>query len=54
MIAQERAAASHTTSVSGMLGNFGQSNYAAAKAGIYGFTRTASIELAKHRITVTR
>jgi NAD(P)-dependent dehydrogenase (short-subunit alcohol dehydrogenase family) len=42
----------NTTSVSGMLGNFGQSNYAAAKAGIYGFTRTASIELAKHRITV--
>jgi NAD(P)-dependent dehydrogenase (short-subunit alcohol dehydrogenase family) len=42
----------NTTSVSGMLGNFGQSNYAAAKAGIYGFTRTASIELSKHRITV--
>jgi NAD(P)-dependent dehydrogenase (short-subunit alcohol dehydrogenase family) len=42
----------NTTSVSGMLGNFGQSNYSAAKAGIYGFTRTASIELAKHRITV--
>ncbi|MBK9265588.1 MAG: SDR family NAD(P)-dependent oxidoreductase [Polyangiaceae bacterium] len=42
----------NTTSVSGMLGNFGQSNYAAAKAGIYGFTRTAAIELQKHRITV--
>jgi NAD(P)-dependent dehydrogenase (short-subunit alcohol dehydrogenase family) len=42
----------NTTSVSGMLGNFGQANYAAAKAGIYGFTRTASIELQKHRITV--
>jgi NAD(P)-dependent dehydrogenase (short-subunit alcohol dehydrogenase family) len=42
----------NTTSVSGMLGNFGQSNYSAAKAGIYGLTRTASIELAKHRITV--
>src|SRR6185436_16821889 len=27
-------------------------NYSAAKAGIYGFTRTASIELSKHRITV--
>ncbi len=42
----------NTTSVSGMLGNFGQANYAAAKAGIYGLTRTLSIELQKHRITV--
>lgn len=42
----------NTTSLSGMLGNFGQSNYSAAKAGIYGLTRTASIELQKHRITV--
>jgi NAD(P)-dependent dehydrogenase (short-subunit alcohol dehydrogenase family) len=41
-----------TTSVSGMLGNFGQANYSAAKAGIYGLTRTMSIELQKHRITV--
>jgi len=42
----------NTTSVSGMLGNFGQANYAAAKAGIYGLTRTTAIELQKHRITV--
>jgi NAD(P)-dependent dehydrogenase (short-subunit alcohol dehydrogenase family) len=42
----------NTTSLSGMLGNFGQANYSAAKGGIYGFTRTASIELQKHRITV--
>jgi NAD(P)-dependent dehydrogenase (short-subunit alcohol dehydrogenase family) len=35
-----------------MMGNFGQANYAAAKAGIYGLTRTAAIELQKHRITV--
>jgi NAD(P)-dependent dehydrogenase (short-subunit alcohol dehydrogenase family) len=42
----------NTTSVSGMLGNFGQTNYSAAKAGIYGLTRTMSIELQKHRITV--
>ncbi len=42
----------NTTSVSGMMGNFGQTNYAAAKAGIYGLTRTAGIELQKHRITV--
>lgn len=42
----------NTTSVSGMLGNFGQTNYSAAKAGIYGITRTASIELQRHQITV--
>lgn len=42
----------NTTSVSGMLGNFGQANYAAAKAGIYGLTRTASIELQRHGIRV--
>jgi len=42
----------HTTSISGMLGNFGQANYAAAKAGIYGLMRTASIELQRHEIYV--
>jgi NAD(P)-dependent dehydrogenase (short-subunit alcohol dehydrogenase family) len=42
----------NTTSVSGMLGNFGQSNYAAAKAGIYGLTRTASIELQRFGVRV--
>ncbi len=42
----------NTTSVSGMLGNFGQANYAAAKAGIYGLTRTTAIELQKHKIFV--
>lgn len=42
----------NTTSVSGMLGNFGQSNYSAAKAGIYGLTRTASIELQRYGIRV--
>ena len=47
------AAASSTRRASrGMMGNFGQANYSAAKAGIYGFTRTAAIELQKHRITV--
>jgi NAD(P)-dependent dehydrogenase (short-subunit alcohol dehydrogenase family) len=42
----------NTTSVSGLLGNFGQINYAAAKAGIYGLTRTASIELQRYGISV--
>jgi NAD(P)-dependent dehydrogenase (short-subunit alcohol dehydrogenase family) len=42
----------NTTSVSGLLGNFGQANYSAAKAGIYGLTRTASIELQRYGILV--
>jgi NAD(P)-dependent dehydrogenase (short-subunit alcohol dehydrogenase family) len=42
----------NTTSVSGMMGKFGQTNYAAAKAGIYGATRSMAIELQKHRIMV--
>jgi NAD(P)-dependent dehydrogenase (short-subunit alcohol dehydrogenase family)/acyl dehydratase/putative sterol carrier protein len=41
------AAIINTTSYSGMIGNFGQSNYAAAKAGIYGLTRVLSMELRK-------
>jgi NAD(P)-dependent dehydrogenase (short-subunit alcohol dehydrogenase family) len=42
----------NTTSVAGLLGNLGQANYAAAEAGVYGLTRTASIELQQHGITV--
>lgn len=42
----------NTSSSSGLLGNFGQSNYGAAKAGIFGFTRVLSIELKKYGITV--
>ena len=40
------------SSVSGMVGNRGQANYSAAKAGIIGATKTLAIELAKRRITV--
>jgi len=42
----------NTTSVAGLIGNFGQANYGSAKAGIYGFTRVASMELLKYGITV--
>ncbi len=42
----------NTTSLSGLLGNFGQSNYGAAKAGIYGFTRVLSLEMQKYGVTV--
>lgn len=36
----------------GQMGNFGQANYSAAKAGILGFTKTLAIELARNKITV--
>lgn len=39
-------------SVSGLIGNRGQVNYSAAKAGIIGATKALSIELAKRKITV--
>ncbi|HET7823761.1 MAG TPA: SDR family NAD(P)-dependent oxidoreductase [Anaeromyxobacter sp.] len=42
----------NTTSLSGLLGNFGQANYAAAKAGIYGLTRVCALELQKIGVTV--
>ena len=42
----------NTTSMSGLVGNFGQSNYGAAKAGIAGFTFTAAQELSRWAINV--
>jgi NAD(P)-dependent dehydrogenase (short-subunit alcohol dehydrogenase family) len=42
----------NTTSGAGLSGNFGQSNYATAKAAIVGLTLTASLELYKLGITV--
>ena len=36
----------------GHMGNFGQANYSAAKAGIIGFSKTAAIELARYHVTV--
>ena len=35
----------------GKMGNFGQANYAAAKAGIIGLTKTVAIELARYNVT---
>jgi 3-oxoacyl-[acyl-carrier protein] reductase len=42
----------NVTSYTGLHGNIGQSNYAAAKAGIIGFTKTVAKEVARFGITV--
>lgn len=42
----------NTTSGAGLVGNFGQTNYATAKAGIAGLTQTLSLELYKLGVTV--
>ena len=42
----------NTTSVSGIYGNPGQTNYGAAKAGIAAFTIIAALELARYDVTV--
>jgi len=41
-----------TSSTSGLYGNFGQTNYGAAKAGIYGMVRVLAIEGRKYNIRV--
>lgn len=41
----------HTASTSGLLGNFGQANYGAAKAGIAAFSTIVAQEMAKYGVT---
>lgn len=40
------------SSIVGLTGNHGQTNYAASKAGVIGFTKSLARELGKHKITV--
>lgn len=40
------------SSIIGQLGGFGQTNYAAAKAGLIGYTKSLALELAKSNVTV--
>ncbi|MDQ1566589.1 MAG: 3-oxoacyl-[acyl-carrier protein] reductase [Actinomycetota bacterium] len=50
--AREYGRVVNVTSYTGLRGNSGQANYATAKAGIIGFTKTAAKELARFGVTV--
>jgi NAD(P)-dependent dehydrogenase (short-subunit alcohol dehydrogenase family) len=52
MLGQKYGRIVNTASPAGLYGNFGQANYAAAKAGLIGFTRALAIEGAASDITV--
>jgi 3-oxoacyl-[acyl-carrier protein] reductase len=52
MVRRKHGRIINISSVSGVTGNRGQSNYAAAKAGLIGATKSLAIELAKRKITV--
>lgn len=52
MLKQKSGRIINITSVAGQMGNPGQANYSAAKAGVIGFTRTVARELASRGITV--
>jgi 3-oxoacyl-[acyl-carrier protein] reductase len=52
MIKQKSGRIINISSVVGIIGNSGQSNYAAAKAGLIGFTKSMAKELARRGITV--
>ncbi|MFN4194907.1 MAG: 3-oxoacyl-[acyl-carrier-protein] reductase [Thermosynechococcus sp.] len=52
MLKQKRGRIINIASVAGQMGNPGQANYSAAKAGVIGFTKTVAKELASRGITV--
>lgn len=52
MVRQRYGRIINIASVVGVIGNPGQANYVAAKAGVIGFTKTAAKELAARNITV--
>lgn len=49
-IEQQKGVILNTSSIVGLYGNFGQTNYAASKFGVIGFTKTWAKELGRHNI----
>lgn len=52
MMAQKWGRIINMSSVNGQKGAYGQANYAAAKAGMHGFTKSLALEMARHGVTV--
>jgi acetoacetyl-CoA reductase len=52
MMAQRWGRIINVSSVNGQQGAFGQVNYAAAKAGMHGFTKALALEMARYGVTV--
>jgi NAD(P)-dependent dehydrogenase (short-subunit alcohol dehydrogenase family) len=48
--AQESGAYVHFTSTSGLIGNFGQANYSAAKLGIVGLSKSIALDMARFNV----
>ena len=47
---EERGAFVHMTSTSGLIGNFGQANYAAAKLGIVGLSKSIALDMSRFNV----
>ena len=52
MVRQRRGAILNISSISGVVGMAGQTNYSASKAGLIGFTKALAKEIAKRNVTV--
>jgi len=52
MMKQKRGSIVNVASIVGVMGNFGQANYSASKAGVIGLTKTMAREVASRGITV--
>ena len=47
---QERGAFVHMTSTSGLIGNFGQANYSAAKLGVVALSKSIALDMARYNV----